>query len=184
MALLTIVEASKQFKVARSHLYKKINDGELSTQLNENGTKVIQYVDLLRVFGESSTNILKTTEDSPQVVVEDKLGQPLRSSEDIIFLLKEQVSELKKDKEEMSKRLDDMSSKHDKLLLLIEHNAFSNKDNKNSPQVVVEDKLGQPLRSSEDKRKTSFSLVIFSILICLVLLGTITALYLRYIEII
>ena len=176
MALLTIVEASKQFKVARSHLYKKINDGELSTQLNENGTKVIQYVDLLRVFGESSTNSLKTTED--------KLGQPLRSSEDIIFLLKEQVSELKKDKEEMSKRLDDMSSKHDKLLLLIEHNAFSNKDNKDSPQVVVEDRIGQPLRSSKDKRKTSFSLVIFSIFICLVLLGTIITLYLRYIEVI
>ena len=114
MALLTIVEASKQFKIARSHLYKKINDGELSTQLNENGTKVIQYVDLLRVFGESSTSSLKTTEDSPQ--------------------------------------------------------------------VVVEDKIGQPLRSSEYKRKISLSLVIFSIFICLVLLGTITALYLRYIE--
>ena len=181
MALLTIVEASKQFKIARSHLYKKINDGELSTQLNENGTKVIQYVDLLRVFGESSTSSLKTTEDSPQVVVEDKIGQPLRSSEDIIFLLKEQISELKKDKEDMSKRLDDMSSKHDKLLLLIENNAFSNKDNKDSRQVV-EDKIGQPLRSSEYKRKTSLSLVIFSIFICLVLLGTITALYLRYIE--
>lgn len=184
MALLTIVEASKQFKVARSHLYKKINDGELSTQLNENGTKVIQYVDLIRVFGESVTNSSITTEDSHQVVVEDKIGQPLRSGEDMISLLKEQVSELKKDKEEMSKRLDDMSSKHDKLLLLIEHNAFSYKDSKYSPQVVVEDKIGQPLRSSKDNLKISPSLIICTTCISILLIGTLATLYLKYLDLI
>lgn len=78
MALLTISEASKQFKIARSYLYKKINNGELSTQLNDQGVKVVQYIDLVRVFGENNIN----AENSPQPVHEDKRGQDLRTKED------------------------------------------------------------------------------------------------------
>lgn len=180
MALLTIVEASKQFKIARSRLYKKINEGELSTQLNENGSKVIQYVDLVRVFGENNLNTSRTTKDSPQAVLEDNKGQPLRTDEDIINLLKEQVSELKKDKAEMTKRLDDMSSKHDKLLLLIEHKAFSNQDNEDSPQVVLEDNKGQPLRTDENKKKTSPVLITIGVLIIILLIGLIVIFSLKF----
>ena len=82
MSLLTIVEASKQFNIARSHLYKKIKEGEISTQLNESGTKVIQYVDLVRVFGESNAVLSKTIEDSPQSALKDNRGQPLSTGED------------------------------------------------------------------------------------------------------
>lgn len=180
MALLTIIEASKQFNIARSRIYKKINEGELSTQLNENGSKVIQYVDLVRVFGESSSSSLRTSEDSPQVVLEDNKGQPFRTGEDIIDLLKEQVSELKKDKVEMARRLDDMSSKHDKLLLLIEHKAFSSQDNEDSPQVVLEDNKGQPLRTGEDKQKTSPLLIAIGILIIILLVSLIVMLGLKF----
>lgn len=180
MSLLTIVEASKQFNIARSHLYKKIKEGEISTQLNESGTKVIQYVDLVRVFGESNAVLSKTTGDSPQSVLKDNRGQPLSTGEDIINLLKEQVSELKKDKAEMAKRLDDMSSKHDKLLLLIEHKAFSPQNNEDSPQSVLEDNRGQPLRTDEDKYKTSPFLLIASVFIIILLIGIITILSLKF----
>lgn len=177
MSLLTIVEASKQFNIARSHLYKKIKEGEISTQLNESGTKVIQYVDLVRVFGESNAVLSKTTEDSPQSALKDNRGQPLSTGEDIINLLKEQVSELKKDKAEMAKRLDDMSSKHDKLLLLIEHKTFSSQNNEDSPQSVLEDNT---LSTGEDKYKTSPFLLIASVFIIILLIGIITILSLKF----
>lgn len=180
MALLTIVEASKQFKIARSRLYKKINEGELSTQLNESGSKVIQYVDLVRVFGENNLNTSRTSEDSTQVVLEDNKGQPLRTDKDIIDLLKEQVSELKKDKAEMARRLDDMSSKHDKLLLLIEHKAFSSQDNEDSTQIVLEDNKGQLLRIGEDKQKTNSVLITIGVLIIILLIALIVMFSLKF----
>lgn len=187
MALLTISEASKQFKIARSYLYKKINNGELSTQLNDQGVKVVQYIDLVRVFGENNIN----AENSPQPVHEDKRGQDLRTkeddkktSEDIVNLLKDQVSELKKDKEDMARRLDDMSSKHDKLLLLIEHKAFSSSEKlgtiEDNSQPVHEDNRGQDLRTKEDDKKTSSILLFIGILIIILLIGLISIFGLKF----
>ena len=41
MTLLTIVEASKQFDVGRTAIYKAIKKGELTARINHEGTKVV-----------------------------------------------------------------------------------------------------------------------------------------------
>ena len=53
MSLLTIVEASKQFKVGRTTIYKAIKRGDLTPQKNHDGVQVIDAQDMIRVFGSS-----------------------------------------------------------------------------------------------------------------------------------
>ena len=51
MAVLTIVEASKQFNVTRPRIYRAIQKGELTTSLNDEGVQVVQVQDIIRLFG-------------------------------------------------------------------------------------------------------------------------------------
>ena len=54
MSLLTIVEASKQFNVGRTAIYKAIKKGELTAQINHDGIKVVDAQDMIRIFRLSS----------------------------------------------------------------------------------------------------------------------------------
>ena len=58
MSLLTIVEASKQFKVGRTTIYKAIKRGDLTPQKNHDGIQVIDAQDMIRVFGSSKNLFL------------------------------------------------------------------------------------------------------------------------------
>ena len=57
MSLLTIVEASKQFKVGRTTIYKAIKRGDLTPQKNHDGVQVIDAQDMIRVFGSSKKSV-------------------------------------------------------------------------------------------------------------------------------
>jgi hypothetical protein len=53
MSLLTILEASKQFKVGRTSIYKAIKRGDITPRLNAQNIQVIDAQDMVRVFGGS-----------------------------------------------------------------------------------------------------------------------------------
>ena len=57
MSLLTIVEASKQFNVGRTAIYKAIKKGELTAQINHDGIKVVDAQDMIRIFRPSSKKV-------------------------------------------------------------------------------------------------------------------------------
>ena len=50
MPLFPISEAAKRAKVERTTLYRKINKGEISCQLDESGNKMIEASELLRLY--------------------------------------------------------------------------------------------------------------------------------------
>lgn len=54
---ISILQASKDFKVSRTTIYKKIENGELS----RNPDKTIDTSEMLRVFGEPKSNIVSDT---------------------------------------------------------------------------------------------------------------------------
>lgn len=66
MSLLTIVEASKQFNVGRTAIYKAIKKGELTAQINHDGIKVVDAQDMIRIFRPSSKKAV--SENSTQAV--------------------------------------------------------------------------------------------------------------------
>lgn len=61
---LTIVEASKQFGVTRTHIYGRINAGKIATK-EENGTKMVKESDVFD-YVNSMTRRKKNKKDKKQ----------------------------------------------------------------------------------------------------------------------
>ncbi|WP_180062741.1 plasmid replication DNA-binding protein [Acinetobacter sp. YH12114] len=85
MTLLTIVEASKQFGVTRSRIYRAIDRGEITPQVNDDGAKVIDAADMVRVFGTKAST-RKTAPNKSD-------ASPSRQSEQVIEILQEQLKQ-------------------------------------------------------------------------------------------
>ena len=109
MSLLTIVEASKQFKVGRTTIYKAIKRGDLTPQKNHDGVQVIDAQDMIRVFGSSKKSV------SPPI--SENSTQPV--SEDLLRELREQVKELKQDKEFLKQEISSVRKDFDDYKLMI-----------------------------------------------------------------
>lgn len=111
MSLLTIVEASKQFKVGRTTIYKAIKRGDLTPQKNHDGVQVIDAQDMIRVFGSSKKS------------VSGNITQPVSgnsgNNEDVLRELREQVKELKQDKEFLKQEISSVRKDFDDYKLMI-----------------------------------------------------------------
>ena len=84
MSLLTIVEAAKQFNVTRSRIYRAMESGKITAQIDPDGVKRIDPADMVRVFGG---NKQKKT-------VPNKSEAPIaQQSEQVVELLKEQLKQ-------------------------------------------------------------------------------------------
>ncbi len=84
MSLLTIVEASNQFKVTRSRIYRAIERGELTPQINDEGVKVIDPADMVRVFGNRKKS---------KTLTETKKTDVPEQNDTIVEMLKEQLKQ-------------------------------------------------------------------------------------------
>lgn len=113
MSLLTIVEASKQFNVGRTAIYKAIKKGELTAQINHDGIKVVDAQDMIRIFRPSSKKAVSepVSENSTQAVS--------RNSEDLIRELREQVKELRQDKDFLKQEISSIRKDFDDYKLMI-----------------------------------------------------------------
>ena len=116
MSLLTIVEASKQFNVGRTAIYKAIKNGEMTAQINHDGVKVVDAQDMIRIFRPSS----KKADSDP--VSENSTQSVSRNSEnndDLIRELREQVKELRQDKDFLKQEISSIRKDFDDYKLMI-----------------------------------------------------------------
>jgi uncharacterized protein YbcI len=116
MSLLTIVEASKQFNIGRTSIYKAIKRGDLTPQRNHDGVQVIDAQDMIRIFGSS-----KKKPVSP-IVSENSIQSVSRNSEnndDLIQELREQVKELRQDKDFLKQEISSIRKDFDDYKLMI-----------------------------------------------------------------
>ena len=112
MSLLTIVEASKQFNVGRTAIYKAIKKGELTAQINHDGIKVVDAHDMIRIFRPSSKKAV--SENSTQAVSRNS-----ENNDDLIRELREQVKELRQDKDFLKQEISSIRKDFDDYKLMI-----------------------------------------------------------------
>ncbi|KWQ03611.1 hypothetical protein SE27_13330 [Acinetobacter harbinensis] len=115
MSLLTIVEASKQFKVGRTTIYKTIKRGDLTPQKNHDGVQVIDVQDMIRVFGSSKKSVSPAVSENSTQPVSGNSG----NNEDLLRELREQVKELKQDKEFLKQEISSVRKDFDDYKLMI-----------------------------------------------------------------
>ena len=115
MSLLTIVEASKQFKVGRTTIYKAIKRGDLTPQKNHDDVQVIDAQDMIRVFGSSKKSVSPPISETSTQPVSGNSG----NNEDLLRELREQVKELKQDKEFLKQEISSVRKDFDDYKLMI-----------------------------------------------------------------
>lgn len=154
MSLLTILEASKQFKVGRTSIYKAIKRGDITPRLNAQNIQVIDAQDMVRVFGGS---VPKSVSGNSTPVVSG-------NSEELVRELREQIQDLKQDKEFLKQEMASIRRDFDDFKLMIEYkgksdlletvseqagNSFGVQEKQQREQVETDEK--QPLKT-EKKR--------------------------------
>ncbi len=107
MAKLNLTQAAKAAGIARGTLYKHIDEGKISCQLDDKGKRVIDTSELMRVYGQINQPETddERSEESP---IEHKETQ---EETDVVQVLRErigglekQVEDLRQDKEASNKR--------------------------------------------------------------------------------
>lgn len=115
MSLLTILEASKQFKVGRTSIYKAIKRGDITPRLNAQNIQVIDAQDMVRVFGGS---VPKSVSGNSTPVVSG-------NSEELVRELREQIQDLRQDKEFLKQEMASIRRDFDDFKLMIEYKGKS-----------------------------------------------------------
>ncbi len=107
MAELNLTQAAKAAGIARGTLYKHIQEGKISCQLDDKGKRVIDTSELMRVYGDikQPETTHERLEERPiehkETQEETEVTQVLRER---IGDLEKQVEDLRQDKEISSKR--------------------------------------------------------------------------------
>ncbi|WP_262466147.1 plasmid replication DNA-binding protein [Acinetobacter dispersus] len=115
MSLLTILEASKQFKVGRTSIYKAIKRGDITPRMNAQNIQVIDAQDMVRVFGGS---VPKSVSGNSTPVVSG-------NNEELVRELREQIQDLKQDKEFLKQEMASIRRDFDDFKLMIEYKGKS-----------------------------------------------------------
>jgi len=143
MAVLTIVEASKQFNVTRPRIYRAIQKGELTTSLNDEGVQVVQVQDIIRLFGHQKQ---KTVSKAVRNSVPD-------TDTKLIQLLEEQLKKAEEDKAFLKQQINDLRKDFDDYKLRIEHHPQTEqRTDVTSHDPVLEDEtlqIEQPYNMTE-----------------------------------
>lgn len=157
MSLLTILEASKQFKVGRTSIYKAIKRGDITPRMNAHNIQVIDAQDMVRVFGGTV----------PKAVSGNSTPVVSGNSEELVRELREQIKDLKQDKEFLKQEMASIRRDFDDFKLMIEYkgksdltetvgtvseqgeNSFGVQEKQKWEQVEIDEKH---LQKSEKKR--------------------------------
>lgn len=90
-AILSIQEAANIWGIHRATLYQKITAGLITATLDDNDRKTVQYLDMLRVFG----NPKKKLKQQPTADRQENIS----NHDTVIELLKQQIEMLKKNEQ-------------------------------------------------------------------------------------
>ena len=123
MAILSVSEASRRWRLGRSNLYRAVKSGRLSLSTNPDGTKGIDTSELVRVFGEPSNRTTANVppmsgDDSPATEPDDR-EQPRTPSP--VNLLQAQVNQL-------SAQLEQANEREARLLAMLENEQQARRD--------------------------------------------------------
>lgn len=133
MTQLSISDAAKRVGVTRQTIYKKVSNGELSATTDRRGNKQIDVSELLRVYGNLSSNDIqaettlhkqrhvKTSSDTSVLQLElerAKMQIQLRDRE--LQIAQERIDELKSREVESKARERDALEKQQQLMTIID----------------------------------------------------------------
>ena len=152
MSLLTIVEASKQFKVGRTTIYKAIKRGDLTPQKNHDGVQVIDAQDMIRVFGSSKKSVSKSvSENSTQPISGNNVN-----NEDLLRELREQVKELKQDKEFLKQEISSVRKDFEDYKLMISYKgSLSSVETVETVPETVVNRFGEKEKQLNEQLETA-----------------------------
>ena len=140
MSLLTILEASKQFKVGRTSIYKAIKRGDITPRLNAQNIQVIDAQDMVRVFGGS---VPKSVSGNSTPVVSG-------NNEELVRELREQIQDLKQDKEFLKQEMASIRRDFDDFKLMIE---YKGKSDQSETSETVSEQAGNSFGVQEKQQK-------------------------------
>jgi hypothetical protein len=111
MAIVSISEASRQWRVGRSNLYRAVKSGRLNLSARPDGSRGVDVSEMVRVFGEPSarTSNLSADTDSPP----EPNGREQERTLSPVVLLQAQVDQL-------SAQLEQSQTEKSRLLSLLE----------------------------------------------------------------
>ena len=129
MPKFSISDAAKRAKVERTTLYRKIDKGEISAEIDAHGTKVIDASELLRVYPDAT--VIDNPATSVQQMHKVETQQSATADATMAVLLRE--AEMREEKiEDMKRRIEaleadktDLRSERDRLLKVIEEQSVS-----------------------------------------------------------
>lgn len=142
MSLLTILEASKQFNIGRTTIYKAIKKGELTPRLSDTGVQLIDPQDMVRLFGKSKQKSVSTGSTQHVSINNDELVRGLR----------EQIEDLKQDKQFLKQEIESVRRDFDDFKLLIEHKANAGTD-KTSETVPKQEESSFSEQKKQDQKQ-------------------------------
>ena len=140
MSLLTILEASKQFKVGRTSIYKAIKRGDITPRLNAQNIQVIDAQDMVRVFGGS---VPKSVSGNSTPVVSG-------NNEELVRELREQIQDLKQDKEFLKQEMASIRRDFDDFKLMIE---YKGKSDQSETSETVSEQVGNSFGVQEKQQR-------------------------------
>lgn len=142
MSLLTIVEAAKQFNVTRSRIYRALEKGTITAQIDSEGTKRLDPTDLVRVFGGGKQK---------RTVPNKSDTMPAQQSELVVELLKEQLKQAAEREQFYKAEIANIRRDFDDYKLLI---GMKQNPEIHSPAVVPEEQTEQRSVQENDTSKT------------------------------
>ncbi|HDS1307559.1 TPA: hypothetical protein QEK28_004493 [Stenotrophomonas maltophilia] len=140
MSLLTILEASKQFKVGRTSIYKAVKRGDITPRLNAQNIQVIDAQDMVRVFGGS---VPKSVSGNSTPVVSG-------NNEELVRQLREQIQDLKQDKEFLKQEMTSIRRDFDDFKLMIE---YKGKSDLSETSETVSEQVGNSFGVQEKQQR-------------------------------
>jgi hypothetical protein len=123
MAILSVSEASRRWRLGRSNLYRAVKSGRLNLSTRPDGTKGIDTSELVRVFGEPShrttANVPPMSDDDSPASEPDDREQTRTPSP--VNLLQAQVNQL-------SAQLEQANEREARLLAMLENEQQARRD--------------------------------------------------------
>ena len=111
MAQLNLTQAAKAAGIARGTLYKHIEQGKISCEMDDKGKKVIDTSELIRVYGE-----IENPEPSEERSIEHKATP---ETTEIVQVLRERIEDLEQQVKDLRKDKEGSKEREDKFLDII-----------------------------------------------------------------
>lgn len=128
MAKFAIADAANRAGVERTTIYRKMNKGEISAEIDAHGNKVIDASELLRVYPDAKVIDGPATVAPPLPPVEKlqtATGEATRGLLREVEIRNEKIDDMKRRIEALEADKSDLRSERDRLLKVIEEQSSS-----------------------------------------------------------